>query len=276
MVAVEEKILFVLVIYGCRVEDSLSYKTLIQGSEGTDLFVYDNSPIIQSSETQVAEYVHDTSNGGLGKAYNAACRYALANGYKWLLLLDQDTIFPKGALAAYRRALALNLGVDMIVPRLQVEDGKFMSPTHYFMKTSKLQRDVPVGRVRFNEVSPVNSGMLVSVDSFQCVSGYEDDVWLDFSDICFIEKYKRKYSDFYILPDVVCTQAFSGLECDKEKIYKRFCIYLECARNFPRKSFIDSVELFLTTLRPTLSRTIKERTLRYLKAYVLIYLNRGK
>lgn len=275
MVAAEEKILFVLVIYGCRVEDSLSYKTLIQGSEEINLFVYDNSPILQCTNLQVAEYVHDTSNGGLGKAYNAACRYAFANGYKWLLLLDQDTIFPKEALLAYRRALALNLGVDMIVPRLQVEDGRYMSPTHYFMKTSKLQREVPVGRVRLTDVSPVNSGMLVTVDSFRRVGGYEDDVWLDFSDICFIEKYKRKYSDFYILPDVVCTQAFSGLECDKEKIYKRFCIYLECARNFPRKSFIDSVELFLTTLRPTLSRTIKERTLRYLKAYVLIYLNRG-
>lgn len=268
----KDKILFVLVVYNCKIEESLSFKTLVKGGEEANLFVYDNSPIIQNTDLHVAEYVHDTCNGGLGKAYNAACRFALENGYEWLLLLDQDTIFPKKALESYRRALEIRPDINMIVPRLKVADGRYMSPTHYFMKTSKLQREVPVGCVRFTEVYPINSGMLVNVDSFRSVGGYEETVWLDFSDICFIEKYKCKYSEFYILPDVVCTQAFSGLERDKDKVYRRFCIYLECACNFPRKSFIDSVELFLTTLRPTLSRTIKEKTLRYLKAYVLIYL----
>ena len=47
--------------------------------------------------------------------------------------------------------------------------------------------------------------------------------------------------------------------------------YLECARNFPRHSFADSIILAIATLRPTLSRTIKERTLRYIKAFFEIY-----
>lgn len=268
----KNNILFVLVIYKCSLENSQSFRTLIQGSEEMNLFVYDNTPIVQHTDIHVAEYVHDPANGGLGKAYNVACKYAMSHGYDWLLLLDQDTFFPKGALISYRRALKERKGIDMIVPRLKITDGRYVSPTHYFMKTSKLQNAVPVGLVRFEDVSPVNSGMLVSVDSFNRAGGYEEDVWLDFSDICFIEKYKRKYSKFYILPDIVCMQSFSGIDDDMKNVYKRFCIYLECARNFSRKSFSDCLILFFTTLRPTLSYTIKNKTFRYVKAYVNVYL----
>lgn len=265
-------ILFVLVIYGCKVEDSQSFNTLIAQDNDAirNLFVYDNSPIIQDTTLPVANYIHDTSNRGLGIAYNTACEYAKQHGYKWLLLLDQDTIFPNGALASYRNAMAL--GVNMIVPRHKTINGKFVSPTPYKMKTSDLQDTSPTGIVRFSEVSPINSGILVSIEAFLRSGGYEEKVWLDFSDICFIEKFKKYYPTYYILPDIICTQTFSAIETDKKKIYKRYCIYLECARNFPKKSVIDYLTMTITTLRPTLSRTIKEKTLLYIKTYLGIYI----
>lgn len=270
----KKDILFVLVIYGCKVEDSVSFKTLIgkNNEDVKNLFVYDNSPYRQETLLPVAKYIHDTSNSGLGTAYNIACEYAIQYGYNWLLLLDQDTSFPDGALASYRKAMALD--TNMIVPRHKITNGKFVSPTPYKMKTSYLQNTAPIGFAHFSDVSPINSGILISVESFRKSGGYEKNVWLDFSDICFIEKYKKYYSTYYILPDVICTQAFSAIETDKIKIYKRYCIYLECARNFPRQSLIDNMSLMITTLRPTLSRTIKEKTLLYLKAYWRIYVLR--
>lgn len=268
----EHSILFVLVIYGCKIEDSISFNTLIAcNNKVGDLFVYDNSPTMQYTDLFVAKYIHDTSNGGLGKAYNAAYKYANKHGYKWLLLLDQDTSFPMTALNSYYNAIATIKGVSMIVPRHQISNGMFLSPTHYRMRTSCLQQTTPTGFVHFADVAPINSGMLVSVESFKSVGGYDEKVWLDFSDICFIEKYKKKYSTYYVLPDVICIQKFSATEKDKKNIYKRFRVFLNCARNFPKHTIIDHISLIITTLRPTLSRTIRERTLIYLKAYWNIY-----
>ena len=70
------------------------------------------------------------------------------------------------------------------------------------------------------------------------------------------------------MPDLVCRQGYSGLEADPEKVFRRFCIYLQCAAAYPRDSWTDTLALTITTLRPTLSYTFRQRTLRYLKAYL--------
>ncbi len=265
-------ILYVLVIYGCRVEDSEAFRTLIAPYSGEirNTFVYDNSRQVQATEYNVAEYIHDTGNGGLGKAYNEAGRFASRNGYKWMLLLDQDTRFPKGALSCYKKAAAV-APAQMVVPRHKVSNGKYLSPTPYFMKSSDLCDQAPAGLVRFKECAPINSGMMLTVESFNKAGGYDERVWLDFSDICFVEKYKKHYAFFYVMPEVTCVQSYSGLDDNSTNIYKRFCIYLECARNYPKHLLADHISLLITTLRPTVSRTIKEHTLKYAKAYFNIY-----
>lgn len=273
----KENILYVLVICGCTVEKSEAFSTLIEPhvDDIGNTFVYDNSPQIQNTKYKVAAYVHDTNNSGLGKAYNEACKFAVEHGYKWLLLMDQDTIFPDGSLAYYKAAAA-SIQTDMIVPRHKVKNDMYVSPTPYRMKTSNLHKQSPTGFVYFKDCAPINSGMMLTVDSFRKAGGYEESVWLDFSDICFIEKYKNHYKSFYVMPEVTCLQSFSGLDYDPVKIYKRFCIYLECARNFPKTTMSDAISLLITTLRPTLSRTFKEHTMKYIKAYWSIYVSGKK
>lgn len=266
-------ILYVLVIYGCAVEQSIAFQTLIApyAEAISNTFVYDNSSTLQMTKHKVAAYIHDTGNSGISKAYNDACQYAKNHGYKWLLLMDQDTSFPPKSLDFYKTA-ARSVYAEMVVPRHKVNDGRYMSPTPYRMKTSSLQTDAPTGLVEFSKCAPINSGIMLTVESFIKSGGYEDKVWLDFSDICFIEKYKRHYRTFYVMPEVTCQQDFSGMETDPVKVYKRFCIYLECARNTPKPTIGDKLAMLITTLRPTLSRTVRERTLKYVKAHWNIYI----
>lgn len=268
-----QKILFVLVIYGCEVEASVSLKTLIglNSKRLADVFVYDNSPQPHNTHLPVLHYEHDPHNGGLGRAYNMACHYAMVHGYGWLLLLDQDTTFPPHALSAYEKAINDNPDCNLIAPRHKVSNGKYMSPTHYRWKASNLQATTPVGRVRFNDASPINSGILVSVESFGKVGGYADSVWLDFSDICFIERYKRLFPFYYVLPDVACQQAFSAFEQDEGKVFARFRIYLNCAHAFPCHTLGDRAALTFTTFRQTISKIIRRRSLKYLSAYWTVY-----
>ncbi len=263
-------ILYILVIYGSDAAEAEAMRTLFAGHDERlqHLFIYDNSPSPHTPPQGVAQYVHDPSNGGLGRAYNTACRYAEAEGYEWLLLLDQDTTFPPDAIDKYESAIATHPETDMIAPRHMVAGGKYLSPTHYRMKTSHLQDSVPTGTVAFKDACPINSGLLVSVKSFIKAGGYDEPVWLDFSDIRFIEKYRKHYKTFYVMPDLVCRQNYSGLDTDPEKVFRRFCIYLQCAAAYPRDSWTDTLALAITTLRPTLSHTFRRCTLRYLKAYL--------
>ena len=272
------KILYVIVLYRCRLEDSAAFKTLLFMHKDIykDIFVYDNSPEPQTTNVNVGQYVNDTKNGGIGMAYNAAVRYALKEGYQWMLLSDQDTNFSIDAIACYERAAEEQSQYQMIVPRHKIENGKYISPTHYRMHTSKICDSAPTGAAKFSDVCPINSGILITVDSFSRVGGYYDDIWLDFSDIAFIEKYKKTYPIFYIMEDVTCLQTFSAMETDRQKVFSRFCIYLECAHNFRKCTSGNFLSLTCTTLRPTLSRTLKERTLRYLKAYCDYYISNKK
>ena len=269
-------ILFVVVIYNIPLTESKSYLTLLEqdGVSQADIFVFDNSPYQQKATLTVGKYVSDPSNGGLSKAYNCAAEYAQSHGYKWLLILDQDTTFPANALCAYQKAMAEHPDVEMIVPQHRISTGQYMSPTKYCMKTSHLQDTVPTGMVSFKDAAPINSGMLVSVASFVKAGGYDEQVWLDFSDIRFIEKYQRHYTHFYVMPDVVCTQNFSATDTDPERIFKRFRIYLSCAANYPKDSFADALAMFITTLRPTLSRTLKTRSMCFLQSWWNIYIRR--
>jgi len=168
-------VLYILVIYGRDTADTEAMRTLFAGRKEQlqHLFIYDNSPSPHTPPEGVARYIHDPSNGGLGCAYNTACRYAEAEGYDWLLLLDQDTTFPPDAIDKYERAIAAHPETDMIAPRHMVNGNKFLSPTHYRMKTSHLQDSAPTGTVAFKDACPINSGLLVSVKSFIKAGGYD-------------------------------------------------------------------------------------------------------
>lgn len=270
---IQQRILIAIVIYKCRIEESEAFKSLIGNStcNHSHLFVYDNSPYIQTTSINVAQYVSDTNNSGLSKAYNTACRFAKEHGYNWILIADQDTHFPANALTRYQKAANDN-PATLIAPIHTIGNQQYISPTKYRMKTSAIQTTVRTGNVCFKDACPINSGMMITVDSFIQAGGYEEAVWLDFSDTCFIEKYRKIYPYFYVMPDVVCKQSFSAMDTDPDNIYKRFCIYLECARNYPRHSPKDSLELLVTTLRPTISRTLRLKTLKYIKAYINIYI----
>lgn len=261
-------------LYKCTVEDCKTFSTLLADlpEEHINLFVYDNSPNRQTTSIAVGRYIHDTANGGIGKAYNSACEYAKENHYKWMMLLDQDTEFPEGALAKYSKAVVDHPDLQMFAPRHKMNTGEYMSPTHYRHKTSRPQKFTLKGITEFSKACPVNSGILLTVSSFVKAGGYDETVWLDFSDIRFIEKYKKHFDRFYIIEDLVCLQNFSATEKDPERIIKRHQIYLECAANYPCDTLSDSIAITYTTFRKSLSQTYRTRRLKFLTDYWNIFL----
>ena len=254
-------------------KDSETYKTLLF-NQGADLLVYDNSPVPQSIPADYSghiEYVHDPANGGISIAYNYAAKFAKDHGHKWLLLLDQDTLFPSGAMSSYIDALNNHTQISMFVPKVKNSDGRYISPTKYMLKTSRPVKKAREGVIPFSKACPINSGIMVSVDSFLEAGGYDEKVTLDFSDIRFIEKYKKTQEYFFCM-NIICLQNYSINEKDENKLLSRYKVFLKCAKHCKRETLWDDCGYLFTTLKRTIRLTICTRNVVFLKTYYHNYL----
>ncbi len=261
-------ILLVIVLYNERLWDCTTYRTLIEHCSTQPLFIYDNSPVAMHTADEFSHranthYISDPSNPGLSYAYNRAAQYATTINARWLLLLDQDTCFCGGIIDKYVAAVESHqeeiklFAPPMYLPARQ----RYLSPTRYLLKSGWLSKRLRVGELCAKKHTVINSGMLIEVDAFQSVGGYNQRVPLDYSDHQFIERYSVKYPSIYII-DSVCTQGFSDVEQSAEQKLARFETFCSSLRNCERRGALSSLEYFMVVLKRTVSLCLSLRSLR--------------
>ncbi len=242
------RILFVVVIFKCRLLETKTYKTLLAKETDAYLYVYDNSPYCQNIGLNNIVYIHNPQNEGLSVAYNSACLYAKENGYEWLLLLDQDTDFSGVTIDYYETAILANPNIKLFAPKVRCGE-RYMSPAKIHHKYAVLQSSVPDGIISLNEYSPINSGICVNVDAMIECGGYKEDVFLDYSDYQFIERFKRLYPQAYIL-NREAKQDFSAFSDSKEATLSRYVLFCRSIKACERHSYADNWGyLFVVTKR---------------------------
>ncbi len=264
------KVLIVIVLFQETLDNCLSYQSLKEScslyKSGAEFgfFIYDNSPYLQpvSKDRVIVRYVSDIENGGVSKAYNEAAIFAKENGYNWLLIADQDTFFPSSIYEKYYDALLQNTTINLILPKVRVaKEGKYMSPVrknHFF---SRLSDSVPTGQINPAHYSIINSGILVKVDAFLNVGGYNENVWLDFADFQFIERFTKKYDKAFVV-NVECIQSFSDEIPDiHQKIY-RFKLFCSSVKYFEPRKLIDHIWIFGVVVKRCLSLVLQSHSLK--------------
>lgn len=259
-----DKILAVVVLYGEELWFCNTYKSLLSKHPRLSLFIYDNSPSGQHIDFNFDEniqYISDPTNPGLSFAYNQAALYADKHGYDWLLILDQDTSFPKNILNDYINAMNENPEVKLFVAPMQIDGGKYISPVKVFFHTAKCSKSVPVGITSIHKYSPINSGMMINLNAFFKVGGYNEKVPLDFSDYQFVERFARFYDSFYVLSSV-CQQAFSNQVHSTEQKLFRFNIFCDCLKSCEKKGMIDEIMYFYVVLKRAISLTVQLSSLK--------------
>jgi GT2 family glycosyltransferase len=230
-----DKILFVIVLYKTKLEESTSFITLSENLESlnslAELVVYDNSPgkINQGSIIKIRNwsitYIQDPSNPGISKAYNEAFKIGKKQHKQWLLVVDQDTFFPPDALTIYLASLKKFPDAKLFAPVLK-SNQLIVSPTRYILKRGFPLKQVKPGLNSLDYISPINSGLFINLEAFEKAGGYNEKVKLDFSDYQFIERFKQKYQHF-VLMDLICihglsTNDNSTLESSLTR-YRYFC-----------------------------------------------------
>lgn len=271
--------LFIIVLYKCNLSESNSYltiiKSLIKSQKTGTLFVFDNSPdsqIIKNDYPQIwnnIEYVHCPENSGLGIAYNQGAQYAFEHGFRWIMLLDQDTKFEELIIEKIDETIQSNSNIFLITPMIRLENGIYFSPTRYKHKRG-YKANLKSGVFSLFRYSPVNSGMVINVDGFIKSGGYNPEIKLDFSDFQFIERFRKFYGSFYLI-DSIAIQNFSNDEKDIVKLKARFRIYCECAKKCNKLNLIDHVEYFYSVFRHAIGLIIKTRNFSFMRIFICNY-----
>lgn len=273
--AVDIQILYVIVLYNQRLQDCNTYKTLLLDNlVGNALFIFDNSPIPQHEAYEFeglnVKYISARLNPGLSFAYNRAADYAKECGYEWILILDQDTKFPSGIILEYSRAISENQDVKLFAPRIYSNETTIMSPLKDNLYFNIKSVDLYNRRLDSRKYSVINSGMVVNVDAMLSVWGYDEGVWLDYSDIEFVERFSRKYDSFYVI-ESICHQEFSN---DIQSIEQKLCRYryfCNCIKAIPKESFTRQVCYALLILKRAISLTRQSLNLTPLRVSISEY-----
>ncbi|MGD0230770.1 MAG: glycosyltransferase [Syntrophorhabdales bacterium] len=253
-------LLAVLVLYKENLWQSTTFSSLFStfpdwGKE-VHLLVYDNSPVPMhsleefTSSCRRIRYISDTSNPGVSSAYNKGFEIARQLRKEWLLLLDQDTAFPRDALRKYFTAIKAHDDSVLFAPVL-ANGGKIYSPCGHILNVNFPLRRIRRGKVSTGGKSLLNSGMCVRLDAFDRVGGFDEAIPLDFADHDFMKRYRQHFDSFFLL-DMVCAHNFSDKErTDIDKAFARFAFFCKGAKN-SAKGVLDAFSLLpLALLRAT-------------------------
>ncbi len=233
-------ILFVIVLYKCKLKDSDTFITLAESLKQYkytfDLFVYDNSPekpeeLMEFPNVNLT-YISDTKNSGVSKAYNAGAEVAARMNKKWIILLDQDTKFPVETIREYLLAIEEYPNEKLFAPIVLIDGKKIISPAHFKFMRGFYSTNVNTGVNSLAGRSIINCGMCINLETFNNNKGYNESIKLDFSDHDFIRRFKKSIGDRFIVINLTVYHKLSSVARNSvESDIVRFDYYLEGAKH---------------------------------------------
>ena len=228
--------MIVLVLYKIKPCDSFAYQTLQDAllqldkkEADIEVLLYDNSPGVFAHGTLPDNVIYRaaTENTGLAGAYNCGLEMASAQGYSWLLTLDQDTSLPREFLSRIRE-IALNCEADAsiaaIVPQL-FDGGRLLSPLVIRPWGPVI---LPAGYVGIHELqtNAYSSGSMFKVSALRQIGAFDRHFWLDHQDAWIYRQLYRHGKRVYVAGDLQVTHELSLLHHNNGLTIDRFRNYL--------------------------------------------------
>lgn len=276
------EILIIVVIYNCKIELSESLQSLsrsieLNANEKVDCLIYDNSserqdyiPLFRS--INILHYEHDQSNGGVSRAYNFGANYARELGKKWLLLVDQDTSFPEKAYGIIDSVVCEQNGFLYAPVLMSANSSIIFSPSKLILKRGFPVKVAPTGVISLKRFSPINSGLVISLELFSKAGGYNERIKLDFSDFEFIDRLTNETETLFVLPFV----AFHDLSSAEKKSLSSACFryssYCTGALEYSRGKLKDMLILGLVCFARQATLCLKYRTTAFIDIFLQKYL----
>lgn len=270
-----KNILFGIVCFRERFWECESFTSLInsynafEGFNEINIFVFDNTDLQDWALEWPSfpkdinlNYVHFNTNPGISFAYNEIANFAKKNSFDWLVFLDQDSLLPINAYEIYNN-FALLEKEGIAVPKVY-SNNKLISPSYYkYYRTSPVFESIVKG-MKLQNITCINSGLMISVVSYFSSGGYDSNLRLDFCDHEFIERASKKLNYLNVL-DFVLHQDFSTDTNDLNKAIFRYKLFLKDLKTY-RKIHYNTILINLRVDLPHLLRlTLQYKTLAFFK-----------
>lgn len=264
------RILFVVVLYGQVYERTNVYKSLLSNVDSDIVWIWDNS----ESHTNNAHlldkpinYIYSKTNVGLSIPYNRANEYAIKRGFNWMVLLDQDTIFDSSFIDTLIASIRKHPEMKVFCPRHRLSNGLWLSPTKLHLKSTCPAKERVSGVIDIKHFAIINSGLVIDIETFKKAGGYNEAVFLDYSDFQFMDQLSKIETKAYCI-DSVCVQDFSNDCVDANKLLNRFSLFCKSLRGIRANSLKDNWGYKLVVIKRCVSLMIRLNSFR--PFYILI------
>lgn len=254
---VADNVLIVIVLYKKAIEECISYLTFKKYIKSFDLkyrlLIYNNSTDSELAETKDALVINSAHNGKLSEAYNYATRYALAESYKWLLLLDQDSELSELYFTTLSEFLNINPDDDIVavVPKL-VDGNQVLSPKK-ISSVGWWENALPHPGIQHGRVIAFNSMSLLKVDFIRSIGGFSEKYPLDMLDHWYYNQIYLLKKKVYVL-DCMIDHSLSFQNYERDVDLVRHTEFLEAERLFVKELGLRyyagyKVKLFLRAIK---------------------------
>lgn len=228
----------VCVTYNAKTEDVYAIYNSLNG-QIADFIVVDNSIVTDSSSGQTfpGKVIHLGRNFGIAAAQNIGIAAALSLGYEFVLLTDQDTLYPPEFVNEMLIGFQFDSSVGVVVPDVFDEiKGVLQGFTRRSSKTFSRRRLDKVGTVLHANAS----GMLIKSDCFNKVGLMKEDLFIDWVDFEWCWRCVRENILIVALPHVIINHTLGD---ERRKLF----FYAVSARNDQRYFYIirNAVYIFI-------------------------------
>ena len=268
----------IIVLYKTKLEDSLTFKALKKNLSllkdlGSKILIYNNSPEIEIPLSE--DYIVHTpsKNLMLAGAYNYALEQANNEGYKWLLLLDQDTELTEDYVRELISFISSSKSenYDVALPILKKED-IYLSPESYnknvgpYWESNKIKSNDDLKNLGNKDILVAyNSAALLKVSTLTKINGFDMNYPLDMLDHRYFYQLNQINAKFYILPTVF-EQNLSLLDKKNPMSIPRYLGYISACHQYAKQlGFVTLLSYKLRLCLHICSQIIRPYKRQYIK-----------
>ncbi|EOI3364160.1 glycosyltransferase family 2 protein [Aeromonas hydrophila] len=194
----------VIVFYNPEDEHIRNSKKL---SEGVDLVIIDNSPHPREYNIESAHIIKLNENKGIAAAINIGLQYSVNKGYKYSLILDQDSNPSINDLDKL-------VGKISALNRERLNKVAAVSPAYYDRAINKrcdfivvngnsISRVPSIGTDPIDVSYTITSGTVIKLDVLNIVGFMDESLFIDFVDIEWCFRVVSKGYQIVGIPDVL-------------------------------------------------------------------------
>ncbi len=137
-------------------------------------------------------------NYGIAYAQNRGIEAALASGSEWILLSDQDTVFPENYVESFKKKIEVFGKNKIYVPTFFNEVKNQKEPVSISLSKSA----VPSGVDAIPVVHAIASGTIFSREVFEKIGGMKENLFIDYVDFEFSWRARNFGIQTLCFPDI--------------------------------------------------------------------------